>query len=83
MKIEVKYYTKTRHTKKLAESIAKQAGVLAKPISEPVDGDVDILFLGEGLYHFGINPLMKKFVQNLKTENRTFHSIHSLSIAYL
>ncbi|MDF2878151.1 MAG: flavodoxin [Clostridia bacterium] len=69
MKIEVRYYTKTGHTKKLAESIAKQAGVLAKPISEPVAGEIDILFLGEGLYNFGIDPLMKEFIQNLKTKN--------------
>ncbi len=65
MRIEVRYFTKTGHTKKLAEGIAKELGVVAKSIPEPVDGNVDVLFLGEGLYSFDIDPEMKAFIKTL------------------
>lgn len=65
MKIEVRYFTKTGHTKKLAEGIAKELGIAAKSISEPVEGNVEVLFLGEGLYSFDIDPEMKAFIKTL------------------
>lgn len=69
MKIEVRYFTKTGHTKKLAEGIAKQLGVIAKSIPDPLDGNVDVLFLGEGLYSFDIDPEMKAFIKTLNPGN--------------
>lgn len=49
MKFAVRYYTKTGNTKRLAEAIAKELGVEALPISEPVEDAVDYLFLGISL----------------------------------
>ena len=46
MKVAVRYYTKTGHTKKLAEAVAGAVGAEALPISTPVSEPVDILFLG-------------------------------------
>ncbi|WP_193708308.1 flavodoxin [Alkalibaculum sporogenes] len=69
MKIEVRYFTKTGHTKKLAEGIANQLGVCAKPISDLVEGIVDVLFLGEGLYSFDIDEAMKEFIKTLHPSN--------------
>ena len=49
MKFAVRYYTKTGNTKRLAEAIAKELGVEALPISEPVEDAVDYLFQGISL----------------------------------
>lgn len=65
MKIAVRYYTKTGHTKKLAEAVAKEVGVEALPISEPIAEPVDILFLGNSYYAFSIDPEVRSFVRGL------------------
>ena len=65
MRFAVRYYTKTGNTKRLAEAIAKELGVEALPISEPVDEQVDFLFMGNSYYAFDIDPEVKKFVSSL------------------
>ena len=69
MNIEVRYYSKSGNTKKIADAIAKQAGVPAKSIHEPIQGEVDILFLGTGLYGFDIDPELKEYILTLKPEH--------------
>ena len=61
----VRYYSKTGNTKKLAEVVAKQVGVTAKPIMEQIEDDIDILFLGGAVYAFDIDPLLKTFIHSL------------------
>lgn len=68
MRFAVRYYTKTGNTKRLAEAIAKELGVEALPISEPVDEQVDFLFMGNSYYAFDIDPEVKKFVSSLDKE---------------
>jgi flavodoxin len=68
MNIEIRYYSKTGNTKKIADAIAEQAGVPAKSIREPVQGEVDILFLGTGIYGFDIDPELKEYILTLKPE---------------
>jgi flavodoxin len=65
MKTAVRYYTKTGNTKRLAEAVAEAVGVEALPISVPVAEPVDVLFLGNSYYAFGIDPEVKKFVSSL------------------
>lgn len=65
MTYAVRYYTKTGNTKRLAEAMAKELGVEALPISEPVGEAVDYLFLGNSYYAFNIDPEVKKFVASL------------------
>ena len=65
MKAAVRYYTKTGHTKRLAEAVAEAAGCEALPISTPVTEPVDILFLGNSYYAFSIDPEVRKFVASL------------------
>jgi flavodoxin len=65
MNIAVRYYTKTGNTKRLAEAVAKAAGVEALPISTPVTERVDILFLGNSYYAFSIDPEVRDFVRSL------------------
>ena len=50
LNIEVRYYSKTGNTKKLADGIAKTLGVKAKSLEEPINGEVDVLFLGSSVY---------------------------------
>lgn len=68
MTYAVRYYTKTGNTKRLAEAMAKELGVEALPISEPVNDAVDYLFLGNSYYAFSIDPEVKAFVQSLEKE---------------
>ncbi len=65
MTYAVRYYTKTGNTKRLAEAIAKELGVEALPISEPVNEPVDALFLGNSYYAFTIDPEVRTFVSSL------------------
>ena len=65
MTYAVRYYTKTGNTKRLAEAMAKELGVEALPISEPVNEAVDYLFLGNSYYAFNIDPEVKAFVSSL------------------
>ncbi len=65
MTYAVRYYTKTGNTKKLADSVAKELGVEALPISEGVTEAVDVLFLGNSYYAFSIDPEVREFVASL------------------
>jgi len=68
MNYAVRYYTKTGNTKRLAEAVAKELGVEALPISEPINEKVDILFLGNSYYAFNIDPEVREFVASLDKE---------------
>jgi len=68
MKYAVRFYTKTGNTKRLAEAVAKELGVEALPVSEPVTEPVDILFLGNSYYAFSIDPVVRSFVASLSKD---------------
>lgn len=68
MTYAVRYYTKTGNTKKLADAVAGELGVEAKPISDPITEPVDILFLGNSYYAFSIDPEVKAFIASLDKE---------------
>ncbi len=63
MKVAVRYYTKTGNTKRLAEAVAKEIGVEALPISEPLTEPVDVLFLANSYYAFSIDPEVREFIR--------------------
>ena len=65
MKYAVRFYTKTGNTKRLADAVAKELGVEALPITEPISEPVDILFLGNSYYAFSIDPEVRSFVASL------------------
>ena len=68
MKIAVRYYTKTGNTKRLAEAVAEAVGAEALPITVPVTGKTDILFLGNSYYAFSIDPEVRDFIRSLDKE---------------
>ena len=65
MKYAVRYFTMTGNTKRLAEAVAKELGVEALPIDQPIDEKVDCLFLGNSYYAFSIAPEVAAFVSSL------------------
>ncbi len=65
MNIAVRYYTKTGHTKKLAEAIAEAVGVKAETIDVPLADDVDILFLGSAVYATQLDTNVKNFISGI------------------
>ncbi|MCD8372884.1 MAG: flavodoxin [Clostridia bacterium] len=65
LKIAVRYFSKSGNTKKVAEAIAQAAGCELKPIPEPINGDVDILFLGASVYWGGVASEVKDYIPGL------------------
>ena len=68
MKVAVRYQSRGGNTKAVAEAVAKAAGVAAQPVSVPLTERVDVLFLGGGIYGFGIDPALKSFIGTLKPD---------------
>ena len=67
MKIEIRYFTKTGNTEKLAEAIAQELNIEAQELSAPLIEKVDILFLCNSVYWAGADSSVKKFI----TENKS------------
>ena len=64
MNIAVRYYTQTGNTKKLADAIAEELGIAAKPVTEPLEEKAEVLFLCNSVYWAGIDKQVKKFVKD-------------------
>ncbi len=64
-KVEVRYYSKTGNTARLADAIGKELSVKAKSVDDPIDGNVDILFLGSSVYGAGVDAKVKTFINSL------------------
>ena len=64
MNIAIRYYTQTGNTKKLAEAIAAELGLEAKPVSVPLEEKADLVFLCNSVYWAGIDKAVKRFVKD-------------------
>lgn len=69
MTIEVRYYSKSGNTRKIAEAIADAAVVTAKDISVPLPEHVDLLFLGGAIYAGNASKDLQDYVRTLKSSN--------------
>ena len=65
MKIAIRYYSKGGNTKKIADAVSKAVGVEAKPVSEPLTENTDILFLCTAPYKFNIDPAVTAFISGI------------------
>lgn len=65
MHIEIRYYSKSGNTKKLAEAISEVANVPALTVDEPIREETDILFLGSSIYAAGVSSSIKDFIADL------------------
>lgn len=68
MKIEIRYFTKTGNTKKLAEAIAQELNIEAQELSAPLSEKTDILFLCNSVYWTGADSSVKKFISKNKSK---------------
>ena len=66
MNIEIRYYTRSGNTKKLAFAVAEAVSIEAKDITIPLSEKADILFLGSSYYAFDVDDAVKQFI----TDNR-------------
>ena len=64
MKIAIRYYTETGNTKKLADAIAAELGLEAKPIDVRLEEDTDLLFLCSSVYWAGVDGKVKAFLKS-------------------
>ena len=64
-KVEVRYYTRTGNTKKLADQIAGSIGCGAHTLDFPLPEKTDILFLGASIYGANIDKNIKDYIHSL------------------
>ena len=66
MDIKVLYHSTTGNTKKVAEAIAAEAGVIAQPLTEASGStSTDILFIGDGVYGAKVHKSTVSFIKKL------------------
>lgn len=65
MRIAVRYQSRGGNTRAVAELIAETLGVEAAPIDVPLEGKVDLLFVGGGVYGWEADPGLKLYLQTL------------------
>ena len=66
MKYQIRYYTHSGNTEKLAQAIAEVIGCPAQSIEIPLDEKVDVLFLGSSYYAFDADDSVKRFIVDNK-----------------
>lgn len=65
MRQEIRYYTKTGHTRRLADAAAEVLGIEAATIDTPITERTDVLYFGSAVYAAVVDPMVKKFIDNL------------------
>ena len=68
-KFGVRYFSRTGHTKQIAEAMAEELGCEAVPTSERIRGYTDTLFLGGAIYAGKIDESVKGFSTRLERRN--------------
>ncbi|MBE6846312.1 MAG: flavodoxin [Ruminococcus sp.] len=66
MNIQLRFFTRSGNTQKLADAIATAINVQALSIDAPLQEKADILFLGCSYYGFDVDPAIKSFVSENK-----------------
>lgn len=66
MNYQVRYYTRSGNTEKLAKAIAEAVGCSGESIDRPLDEKADILFLGCSYYAFDMDESVKSFIAENK-----------------
>lgn len=68
MNIAIRYFSKKGHTKEVAAIIGEALNVTPEPISVPLDGHVDLLFLGGAFYFMHPAKELEDFIKTLTRE---------------
>ena len=67
MKIAVRYYSRGGSTEKTARAIAREVRERAETTDKPLEGKVDVLFIGSGIYKGHIDGHVKSFIESLSS----------------
>ena len=68
MKYAVRYASRGGNTRAVADEIAKKIDVKAERISEPLEEEVDVLFLGAGVWFASVTKDMKEYLAALDSD---------------
>lgn len=78
MKTEVVYFTRTKHTEKMANAVAEVCGTKAINITEQHSlYDVDCLFIGTGIYGGKPSPELFRYIDDLPVNKIKYAVIFS------
>ena len=68
MKVAIRYYSRGGNVQTMAEAISRATGIEAISVDEEsaeITSHVDLLFIGAALYSFQLDPIMKKYLEEL------------------
>ncbi|MBQ7531811.1 MAG: hypothetical protein IJT12_08905 [Paludibacteraceae bacterium] len=65
MKTAIRYYSKFGHSAQMAEVVGEVAGVKPESVSTPLTDEVDILFIGAGVFLGKVNGSIRDFARTL------------------
>ena len=65
MKTAIRYYSKFGHSALMAQVIGEVAGVKPENVDKPLTEEVDILFIGAGLFLGKVNGRIKEFARTI------------------
>ncbi len=65
MKTAIRYYSKFGHSAQMAQVIGEVMGVKPESVETPLTDEVDILFIGAGVFLGKVNSKIKAFARTL------------------
>lgn len=65
MKYAIRYYSKFGHSEQMAQAVSDVLGVKAESVETPLTEEVDLLFIGAGLFLAKVNGRVKEFARTL------------------
>lgn len=68
MKYAIRYYSKFGHSEQMAQVVGKELGVKPESVESPLTDEVDILFVGAGLFLAKVNGRVKEFARTLDSK---------------
>lgn len=68
VKYAIRYFSREGSTRKLAEAIADELGIIAYDVTEPLIDPVDVLFLGGAVYKNDLDIEFRSFIETLDSD---------------
>ena len=65
MKYAIRYYSKFGNSERMAQAVGEVTGVKPESVETPLTEEVDILFIGAGLFLAKVNGRVKEFARTL------------------
>ena len=65
IKYAIRYFSREGSTKKLADAIADELGIVAYDVNEPIVDPVDVLFLGGAVYRNDLDIEFRSFIETM------------------